>query len=77
MDLAHTAFHIGVSQRKAVSNNRAHGGNMDKRPSILLRQMHSEIMAKGHLDEHAVKNLWSVLIEMADRIERLEDRFNK
>ena len=50
---------------------------MDKRPSILLRQMRSEIMAKGQLDEHAVKNLWIVLTEMADRIERLEDRFNK
>jgi len=50
---------------------------MDKRPSILLRQMQAEVMSKGRLDEHAVKNLWSVLTEMADRIERLEDRFNK
>ena len=66
-----------VWQRKTASDNRVQGGNMDKRPSILLRKMHSEIMAKGQLDEHAVKNLWSVLIEMADRIERLEDRFNK
>jgi len=39
--------------------------------------MHAEVVAKGQLDEHAVKNLWSVLTEMADRIERLEDRFNK
>lgn len=49
---------------------------MDKRPSILLRQMQTDIMVKGQLNEHAVKNLWSVLIEMADRIERLEDRVN-
>jgi hypothetical protein len=47
---------------------------MDTRPSTLLRNMHTEIMVKGQLNEHAVKGLWNVLIEMADRIERLEDR---
>jgi hypothetical protein len=49
---------------------------MDNRPSTLLRQLHSDIAVKGQLNEQALQGLWPVLIEMADRIERLEDRLN-
>ncbi len=40
----------------------------------LLRNLAKELPAPQQLDEPSTKALWSILIDMADRIEKLEAR---